>query len=641
MSIRGKMIRIEQNLQYGFALPTVLIASIAMFIVLLAAVSAAVAVRTSLSDQYYNKLAQSAADAGAEYAKACLAQNNSKPLWGYSLRPGFTCQGERIDPTKDETLYVMSNDKIQTTFEVFCTKPTIKDANNKDVCDNTDKLDSIKIVGTVSLLNKDKNVWRQYTHDARLDRRYVTKKQVSVGYANSCALTEDGNLYCWGYNRDGAVGNFNNGGEEDGPIASCKPYGYDGSSFVEYCKSSPTPFLVNGTNNNDASKNNALAGKEVSFVAAGSAHVCAIDTYGKVYCWGNNWNRGEPDLPKYGFLGVGDTSAESIPYPKAVSQGTLKFKEIAAGDYHTCGLTDDNKVYCWGRNDQGQLGIGSTVNNSVPAYTSLSNVKQITAGHKHTCALKLNGEVYCWGDNEFYQLGDTAHTSISYNALTPQIISGAWSFSSLSTGSGNGNHTCAIDSSGRLYCWGWNGRLTGGTQGNGQLGDGTDVNSNQPKLVLGLSGKTITAVSTGDFHTCAIDNQGKAYCWGWNRNSNTKDRSDNTVFTYGQLGLGVDGLNATSCGARLFYTYGCSEAKPVKDDGALKDVKLVTIGASHGHTCAMDENNNFYCWGGNTLNEFGIGGKDKATTIIGYNSMFSYSNLPMLTHIPLIMNHYY
>ncbi len=192
----------------------------------------------------------------------------------------------------------------------------------------------------------------------------------------------------------------------------------------------------------------------------------------------------------------------------------------ALGNGHTCGVTSNKQVACWGWNANGQLGLGDKLNRSRPEFVLggeqggalLSNISKVAVGRDNSCAITLSGDVYCWG------LGASNGTgAVTADALTPaRVVTGEQSdasgyLSGVSQISMGYNFACAVTVLAEVYCW--------GNGGNGRLGTGTTANSNFPKKVLGgEQGGThfvnAKSVDVGRATGCAVTNSGELYCWG-------------------------------------------------------------------------------------------------------------------------------
>jgi len=300
---------------------------------------------------------------------------------------------------------------------------------------------------------------------------------ISAGGYHTCAITTEAinNVYCWGWNAVGQLGNASTTG-------------------------SNTPVAVSTVG--------VLIGKTITEIDAGDSHTCALtsDVTNNAYCWGRNLES---------QLGNASTTSSNIPV--AVSTvGVLIGKtitEIDAGDSHTCALTSDatNNAYCWGRNLEGQLGNASTTSSNIPVAVSTvgvligKTITEIDAGGYHTCAITTEAinNVYCWGWNAVGQLGNALTTSSNIPVAVGVSSGGALIGKKITAISTGFHHTCALKSeaTNNAYCWGGN--------GNGQLGNASTTSSNIPVAVstVGvLSGKTTTAISAGYYHTSAIAN---------------------------------------------------------------------------------------------------------------------------------------
>ncbi len=227
-------------------------------------------------------------------------------------------------------------------------------------------------------------------------------------------------------------------------------------------------------------------------ITAGRNHTCALLATGAVKCWGHNAS---------GQLGDGTTTDRLTP--TAATGLASGVTAITTGRNHTCALLATGAVACWGYNPDGRLGDGSTTDRHTPtAVTGLpSDVTAITGGTRHTCALLGTGAVACWGDNNVGQLGDGSTT----DRHTPTAVTGLPSdVTAITAGT---EHTCALLGTGAVTCWGNN--------ASGQLGDNTTTDRHTPTAVTGLA-SGVTAISAGHHHTCALLATGALTCWGWN-----------------------------------------------------------------------------------------------------------------------------
>ena len=182
--------------------------------------------------------------------------------------------------------------------------------------------------------------------------------------------------------------------------------------------------------------------------------------------------------------------------------------EVSGQDLHTCAVTSTGGLKCWGLNDDGQLGDGTTNQSSTPVdVTGLtSGVAAVTLGETHACALTAAGGVKCWGAGNL--LGDGTSNSSSTPVDVTDLTSGV---AAVAAGS---QHTCAVTTSGGLKCWGGNSK--------GQLGDGTTTLRLAPVNVTGLTSGVAAVAAFGD-HTCALTTSGGLKCWGQNNSGQLGD----------------------------------------------------------------------------------------------------------------------
>jgi alpha-tubulin suppressor-like RCC1 family protein len=292
-------------------------------------------------------------------------------------------------------------------------------------------------------------------------------------------------------------------------------------------------------------------------VDAGNIHTCAVTLTGAAFCWGSNL---------HGRLGDGDPQQGTKATPVPVSGG-LHFVSISAGDTHTCGVTSSGAgassgpAYCWGSNSSGQLGDGTFDERNVPALVSggLSFIAVSASHGAHTCGITTDFLTYCWGLNLDGQLGDNSTT----NRSEPTLVQDAAThlFRHVSTGR---FHTCAVKADNATWCWGANTSQ--------QLGDGNTDQTD--RIVPSLSGAAITAVSAGWLHTCGIGVGGGALCWGANDG--------------GQLGDG--GTTERNASAPVSGSLGITQ-----------------VAAAEDFSCGVTSDNRLYCWGKNDFGQLGDG----------------------------------
>ena len=388
---------------------------------------------------------------------------------------------------------------------------------------------------------------------------------IAAGAQHTCAIRTDGTARCWGANSSGQVG--------DNTIAPTRltPVAVSGLSNVlaiETGAFSTCALLADarvqcwggnadgqlGLDTTTSSLVPAtVVGARVTIGArgltAGSSHTCAVRGDGTVACWGSN-NRGQIGD---GTTGNGNVLNRLAPTPVAGLNGVAA---IAAGDRHTCALRVDGTVRCWGGNDSGQLGDGTAQDRPSPVSPGIGTIVGIAAGSRVTCALRSDGRVLCWG------------TQSSFASATPGLVSGVVDATAIAVG---GGHACAVVVTGGVQCW--------GSGGSGQLGDGTMTIQATPVFAAGVSGAVL--VSAGTFFTCA-STVGPAtgampMCWGLN--------------AQGQLGIGSTVFNS---------------GVPIALDIFPGDIGIIATGGTHA--CALLQTGTAQCWGRNNEGQLGDGG---------------------------------
>lgn len=353
-------------------------------------------------------------------------------------------------------------------------------------------------------------------------------QQISAGYKVTCATSEWHVAWCWGRGENGQVGN--------------------GSTYEKM----PLPEKV------------LIHFKDAQFVSSGSKIGCGMNSRGELWCWGGIYGayRGNPRAGK----GILFSTATQIKEPTDITA-------IATGATHTCALTKEGAVWCWGGGRAGETGNPSYawVNKKPRKIEGLPPAKQVATGLIHSCALTTAGEVWCWGGNRYGQLADP-NPKVSRSAQArpvPHLPSGI-----VAIRGGMGNATCALTASHEAWCW--------GAGGMGQLGNGAKVpRQDVPVKVQGIS--QIKDLTLGYQHACAIDGNDEAWCWGSGG--------------HGELGHGQ-------------YE---ESLVPVKVQGSLK---VAQLSAGYYSTCAIRAHGpKAYCWGSNEDGQLGVGAEPTASAV--------------------------
>lgn len=329
-------------------------------------------------------------------------------------------------------------------------------------------------------------------------------------------------------------------------------------------------------------------------LAVGAEHSCAITALHELYCWGKN---------EYGQLGDGTNTDRNtaVALPSA-----LRFDHVAAGGAHTCAITTEGELYCWGRNFWGQIGDGSAVTRTTPTRIAPElHFAAVVASSEGTCALATSGAVYCWGFMDGTQ-------STTY--WTPAEVSGGTAFRSLASSS---LQVCGIGVDGKPYCLAstW---VTGGLSG----GDGY-LWRPQPAPV-----PTLTSFAGGLAFMCGLDADAAAWCWGSNDygqlgNGSTSDVAGAVKVSGGQTFGGLYSGDAWTCGVTLAgptYCWGQNNwgvQGPVVNEHYVEatphqiptppGLTFTTMGGGFYHMCGIGSDSVVYCWGGGFNGELGDG----------------------------------
>ena len=318
-----------------------------------------------------------------------------------------------------------------------------------------------------------------------------TATAISAGGFHTCALLDDGSVRCWGYGRNGRLGyaNLDNVGDDESP-GSVEPV--------------------------DLGR-----GRTATAISAGFGHTCALLDNGSVRCWGYGEN---------GALGyadtadIGDDESPGSAGPVDLGQGRTA-TAISAGNDFTCAVLDDGSVRCWGLGLDGRLGYGNTLrvgDDETPGSVGPVDVgpertaAAISAGAHGTCALLDDATVRCWGEGREGALGYGDGKYVGDNetpgAVGPVDIGAERTATAITAG----RHTCAVLDIAAVRCWGPNARGQLGYANATTIGD-TETPGSAGPVDLG-EGRTATAVSVDESHTCARLDNGAVRCWGYGGN---------------------------------------------------------------------------------------------------------------------------
>lgn len=562
---------ISKNYAPGFALPTVVIATVVLFMVLVATVGSIASARVSLDAQYYQALGRDAAESGTNYARFCyqeISKTASATQWpnAGTLDTGDNCFGEATasknctTTTGDVSCYVVKRPEIITKFSV---DPAVINGLTYSFQSN----------GTVSLLRKSTATVAKTMSQAVSFQGFGQISGFATGNDTNCAI-QNGELYCWGAN-------------------------YRGQAGIGTTVNQTTPKRILGE----------MQGKYVFYVATGISHSCAIagdssnpKSATQIYCWG--WN----NLNQYGIARADSLIPVRVNASNAIPN--VYYTGISARD-HTCVMAHSMTTavvneYCWGSNYYGQssedgasgapiisdpkLGPGPPVRTDDAASTTLTNIQSINNVSGELACNIDTGQVYCWGSNGSAQGG--VGTVGGPHVLRPRAVPGMTNATKIVTNNGK---VCALMAS-RLYCWGANDPNTGTPDYRMDSGPAVATMANivnPTRIITSASSKynaDITDFALTDYSGCVIIG-GTVYCWGYN--------------LIGQLGNGT--LSGPSNGTATSPSQVQSANNMTPVGGLLSGKVAVKIVGGNNHYCAITDTKEAYCWGWNVFGQLGDG----------------------------------
>lgn len=411
---------------------------------------------------------------------------------------------------------------------------------------------------------------RRFPYKVEIDTGNSTRFRKIKSHANqNCALSYEGELFCWGENDSGQLG-FGDTNNRQQPQKVSLPVGITPSTIVDF--------------------------------ALGDDHTCIVNAKGRVYCVGDN---------AYGQLGGGPSSSRISYQSTNVSFNLYTYKNIyriEAGDNHTCALSGSGAFYCWGRNDQGQVGDSTTTDVDL-VYQVDDDVYGFDTGDEHTCYIDDALDVYCFGKNDNGQLGDNSTTDRS----SPTPTFGGFSASKIKAGR---EHTCYIsdDPTVEIECFGE------GTSG--QLGDGGASSDSQGVSATGTEG--ISTLFIGSNSNCILQNSG-LLCWGDNSNyqfldGDTTNYDSPAAVSLDSLGYEDNDIVSVNIGSRACYSHSSGKSyctnlgvdinnnlddsyklfSPINENAYKEIYESVTPNASSGVASYITYDNRILSYGGNS-----------------------------------------
>ena len=319
----------------------------------------------------------------------------------------------------------------------------------------------------------------------------ISFRQVSAGGSFACGVNTNNRAFCWGQNPAAVVTTARFRQLDAGDFTVCAVTTED-RLFCWGAGFSTQPQAVGGS-------------RRFRNAGVGQEHFCAVGRDdGRAYCWGDN---------RWAQLGDGTTTSRSTPTPVA---GSRRFRQLALGERHTCGLTTGDEIFCWGANQWGQLGFESDRFELFPVPTKVAGTRwyaNLTAGRFHTCAVTNASKAFCWGDGRNWQIGDGKN----FLRFTPRAVAGGLTFSRLTAGY---QHTCGETTDNRAYCWGAD---LYGAQGDGETDP--QLNDFNPRPTAVVGGLRFAQLSAGRDFTCGVTPADVGYCWGDNGGGQLGDGS--------------------------------------------------------------------------------------------------------------------
>lgn len=368
-------------------------------------------------------------------------------------------------------------------------------------------------------------------------------KQLAVGQHHACALATDDQVYCWGSNQRGQLAiSSDNQADSSGNAETKQFFGY--------------PVKVN--------LDQILTDQKVTKVVAGADFSCVMLSSGRVYCWGDG-SQGQRAIK----AGYRYEVPSLIDFEHQLKNQSIQ--QLTAGHQHVCAVASDGRVYCWGKNDEGQAGEQhpdikyrpEKINDA--KILAGKTIQQLSAGKEHSCVLTTDGRVYCWGNGRL--LGNRLDPTCKKGTVCSLFMAGALSQKTIKQLQVSDQFSCVIASDDQVYCWGDNRMM--------QLGsDNQELKSSYEPVAVetagAFRGKVIKKLALGSDFGCAIASDDQVYCWGNNQGGKLTVTADKTS----TLPTKVELSNVMS------------------DQSTVRQIVAGGYGA-----CAINAEGLVYCWG--------------------------------------------
>lgn len=453
---------------------------------------------------------------------------------------------------------------------------------------------------------------------------------LAAGPGHTCGIEPEGALWCWGANEAGQLG------REGGPYEVAPGPVLPGTRFLDVAAGGDHTCALTdqgrplcwgagaSSAGGDPRGGPAPVAGATSYreIAAGHRVACGLGASGRVTCWGRSVHvarrpmespgaafatiRGALDvcgLTRAGDVACRDAQAQGVRFRTDVSGPPIR--RLAVGWSHRCGVLDSGATWCWGQDDHGQLG-----RRLLPAFPARPpgpveddpGFVEVAAGHTHTCGVTGEGALYCWGERADGRLGSDPRGGVPSR---PVPVATDRRFSRVSVGD---QHTCGLEPDGSAWCWGSN--------ASGQLGRQSPLLTGVPLPVSG--GRAFRDIRAGGSHTCALSPDDTMWCWGGSDRGRAYEPrlvTDGADIVAMDAGRSVSGI--TACAIRRGGSIVCwpRDYELPWTIPSERGLRTISVGSSHG--CGFDPDGALLCWGRNNWSQLGRGAPTETDEALG------------------------